>query len=188
MRSPRSHLPHGRPLGRGAAAMLSVLAAIAVTVVGATPSHAAPLDMNCPLGSQQVTQTPGLTNTEQTVDVVVALDLGTCASLSHPTIHTGTSHADFTATLSCADLLSTGTGSQVFAWSTGETSTFSFTRTVAQTDGETVLTLTGKITSGLFTGDNGVLTIADTTLDLAACQSPGGLTHESGATSLALGL
>ncbi|MGW4807437.1 hypothetical protein [Kitasatospora sp. NPDC004272] len=120
------------------------------------------------------------------VVILYDLALGVCASSSHSEITSGHSSGTVVAPYSCQDLLDTSTGTQDFTWNTGATSTLSFTRTVTIVNGQNVITLTGHITSGLFTGDTGVLTIIEPVLDLTACQSPTGLTSTAGVTTLLL--
>ncbi|MEU0297919.1 hypothetical protein ABZ252_00295 [Streptomyces sp. NPDC006175] len=79
-----------------------------------------------------------------------------------------------TVTLDCLDLLSTTTGTQTFHWSDGQSSTLSFTRTVTNVNGQTVLTLAGPITAGVFTRKHAVFTVVEPVLNLTACQSPKG--------------
>jgi hypothetical protein len=67
-------------------------------------------------------------------------------------------------------------------WNTAQTSTFTFTGSTEEVDGEYVIVLTGSITSGLFTGSAAT---EQTTLlgDLSAC-SGAGLSTNSGPSLL----
>jgi hypothetical protein len=159
------------------------LAALAVgfgAVASPQSASASLLDATCPAGHQVVTYSPGVTTASQTITVTYHLDLGACVSLTNPAVTNGTSSGTVTIPLSCTDLLSTMSATQDFTWNTGQTSRFSFLRTVTTANGQTVLTLTGTITSGLFAGSPAVLTVVQPTVDLLACQSPGGLTRLDG--------
>jgi hypothetical protein len=171
------------------AALCAVLAALAALVL-APNAHAAPAttaglaDMACPAGNQTVSFSPGLHTAPATTTITYDARLGVCASLSHPEITSGYSAGTVVAAYSCADLLNTSTGTQDFHWSNGQSSTLSFTRTVTILNGQTVITLTGPITSGLFTGDTAVFTVVEPLLDVLACQSTAGLTSQAGITTL----
>lgn len=142
--------------------------------------------MVCPAGNQTVSFSPGVTLTPRSVSVSFHAALGVCASLTQPQITSGSSSGNVTVTLDCLDLLSTTTGTQTFRWSDGQSSTLSFTRTVTNVNGQTVITLTGPVTAGLFTGRTAVFTVTEPALDLTACQSPQGLTSQAGVTTLAI--
>lgn len=113
--------------------------------------------------------------------------LGTCVSLSHPGIVTGSSHGSGVVTASCTDLLASSEGSQVIIWNTKQTSTFSYHRTITMANGQTIATLTGSITAGLFSGDPAVLTFTNPATQLLACETPAGLTTKTGITTLLIG-
>lgn len=133
-----------------------------------------------------MTYNPGVTDSPQSIGVTYTVDLGTCVSLTHTSIVTGTSGGSAVQTMSCDDVLSASQGSQEIDWNTGQVSGFSYTRTVIRVNGTSILTLTGTIDSGLFAGDTAVMTIADPAAQFLACQDPGGLSAVSGTTSLVL--
>ncbi|MET8578925.1 hypothetical protein [Streptomyces sp. NPDC005012] len=175
--------------GRGLAAALSTAALVAGALVAAPAAHSATsarlvADMACPVGSQTVSFSPGVTLTPQSVTVTYNVALGVCASLTQPQITSGSSQGTVTVTLDCLDLLSTTTGTQTFHWSDGQSSVLSFTRTVTSANGQTVITLTGPITSGLFTGRIATFTVVEPALDLTACLTSRGLTGQTGVTTL----
>lgn len=160
---------------------------VAPSAQAASPaSHALVGDMVCPAGNQTVSFSPGVTLTPQNVSVTFNAALGLCVSLTQPQITSGTSSGNVTVALDCLDLLSTTTGTQTFNWNDGQSSTLSFTRTVTNLNGQTVLTLTGPITAGLFTGRTAVFVIVQPALNLLACQTPQGLTSQSGVATLAI--
>jgi hypothetical protein len=152
-------------------------------VVPAGPASASWGDVTCPAGWQTVSYSPGVTAVSQPVTVTYELDLGICVSLSNPAVTSGFSGGTVTVALSCADLLGTTTGTQDFTWNTGQSSTLSFVRTVTKVNGQTVITLAGTISSGLFAGNAAVLTVIEPTLDLLACQSPEGLESNEGVST-----
>lgn len=167
----------------GGLGVLSLMAAmIWAGAVPTGPAHGAVIEVLCPLGSQTVTYNPGLTNTPSQVTVTWDLRLDSCVSLTHPAVTSGGGSGNVVRTGSCSEIVGSSTGSQVITWNTGQTSTFSFTRTYSSVNGEAVLLLTGTITSGLFYGASAVLTIVDATLDLAACNTTTGLTQINGVT------
>ncbi|MET8799380.1 hypothetical protein ABZV91_23630 [Nocardia sp. NPDC004568] len=57
-----------------------------------------------------------------------------------------------TITKSCIDIVEGGSGTRVFTYNTGDTSTFAYNRTVTTVDGVPVVTATGTITAGEFAG------------------------------------
>ncbi|RAJ39987.1 hypothetical protein K353_03475 [Kitasatospora sp. SolWspMP-SS2h] len=182
---PASH-PRAAVRVRVLCTVLLSLLSLLVPGAWAGSSSAAVGDLLCPAGNQTVSFNPGLTTTSRTVTITYDLRLGVCASLSHPEITSGRSSGTVVAPYSCQDLLNTSTGTQNFTWNTGATSTLSFTRTVSIVNGQTVITLNGHITSGLFTGDTGVLTVVEPALNLTACQSPTGLTSIAGTSTFVL--
>lgn len=139
--------------------MLSILAW--TFAVSAAPSaEADTVNASC-LGTQHVNQSPGLLLltprvTTLTVDEIFA----PCISPSHPGI-TAQSHSSFqTRPITCLALLSPNSFTKVLTWSTGATSTFAFNQVATTVGGNTVVTLTGVITEGLFAGSTAIETIA----------------------------
>ncbi|MFF7454666.1 hypothetical protein [Kitasatospora sp. NPDC008115] len=174
-----------RVVKRGVPMIGALASLLCASVIASDPAEAAEAaigDALCPLGSQVVTFSPGITNTPAVSTITYNVNLGTCVSLTTPSLTSGTSSGSASLTFQCSDLLSTSTGSQDITWNTGQTSTFSYTRTFSLVNGNSVTSLNGSITSGLFNGDTASLVITDRNLDLLACQSPGGLTHIDGTT------
>ena len=122
-------------------------------------AQAATVNVTC-LGTQHVNHSPGLLLltprvTTLTVDEVLA----PCISSSHPGI-TARSHRSFqTRPITCLAVLSPNSFSKVLTWSTGNTSTFQFNQLATNVAGNSVVTLTGVITEGLFAGSTAVETI-----------------------------
>lgn len=141
-----------------AVTMTSVLtSAFALSV--APSAGAATVNTTC-AGTQHVNQTPGLLLftprvTTLTVDEIFA----PCVSPNHPGL-TGRSHSSFqTRPITCLALLSPNSFTKVLTWSTGDTSTFAFNQVATTIGGNTVVTLTGVITQGLFAGSTAIETI-----------------------------
>lgn len=140
-----------------------------------TPSADAVSLLTCG-ASQTATFSPSLKTTPQSVAVAVQTQYGPCVNAANLLeLRTGTAHAAFPpATLSCDGLLVASPGQRTITWSTGGTSTFSFTaigNTIA--GGVLQVTQTGSITAGEFSGSTavGVLLLAAGTLD--ACDTTG---------------
>ncbi|MGW1136628.1 hypothetical protein [Streptomyces zhihengii] len=113
-----------------------------------------------------------------TVQVDVQGQLGVCVS-TDPGASTGTYTEQATVPLACTQLLNQGTGSRVFAWQDGTTSTFAFTRVVNTVNGQLVNTFTGSITHGKFAGHSATQVVT-AFADLTACQTLAGLTATQG--------
>jgi hypothetical protein len=166
-----------------------LLVAIAVAATGlwaATPANAALLDATC-TGSNHVTYTPGLTNTAHTTTIQGRITLNcVSANLSVPVLINGTISGGGTGSLSCAVLEQATSGTSTVQWtnvlgaSIGS-STYTYTSSLSPgTSGTTVLTLTGTVTSGLFSGDSVVIAVVLLNLDLNACNTEQGLTSRDG--------
>ncbi|MGW2277815.1 hypothetical protein [Streptomyces sp. NPDC001770] len=190
MRSSRIHQPPMRPRAGRAVSALCALAALGTGLFAIPTAQAAPAsralvaDLACPAGNQNVSFSPGVTLTPRTVSVTYDLALGVCVSLAQPGITGGTSGGTVSLTLDCLDLLGTSMTTQTFLWSDGQTSTLSFTRTVTIINGQTVLTLTGPVSAGVFSGRSAVLTVVEPALDVLACESTLGLRSQAGVTTL----
>jgi len=123
------------------------------------PAQAATVNATC-VGTQHVNHSPGLLLltprvTTMTIDEIFA----PCVSPARPGI-TGQSHSSVqTRPITCLALLSPNSFSKVLTWSTGETSTFAFNQVATTVGGNTVVTMTGVITGGLFAGSSAIETI-----------------------------
>lgn len=164
-----------RAIGRSLRAVaLSVVLGGGLAAVAAPSAGAASL-LTCG-ASQTATFSPALKTTPQSVAVAVQSQYGPCVNAAHPLeLRTGTASAAFPpATLSCDGLLVASPGQRTITWSTGATSTFTFTavgNTIA--GGVLQVTQTGTITAGEFSGSTavGVLLLAAGALD--ACDTTG---------------
>ncbi|GAA2118604.1 hypothetical protein GCM10009759_66030 [Kitasatospora saccharophila] len=112
----------------------------------------------------------------------------TCLSASHPAITAGTISGGGTAPeLTCAVLEQPSSGSSTIAWNDGSHSAYTYSTALGPgTSGTQVLTVTGTVASGTFTGDGLLITVVFANADLTACDSPGGLTSRSGPATLLL--
>lgn len=168
-RAPRSSR---RPTPLVVVTVVSVLAC-GLVMAGVPFAEAATVDVTC-LGTQHVNHSPGLLLltprvTTLTVDEVFA----PCTSPSHPGI-TARSHRSFqTRPITCLALLSPNSFSKVLTWSTGETSTLQFNQLATNVAGNSVVTLTGVITNGLFAGSTAVETITGPANGLECLFEPG---------------
>lgn len=136
--------------------------------------------MTC-TGSLDVDYSPGLKTTSQNVALTASGTLNPCISLLGSDFASGTVTASGSGMLGClAGGNSTGTGT--IDWAGPQTSTFSYTGTVALRPlAVTELILDGEITGGTFDGANLTITLTLLTLDLLACTTSTGLTSTSGA-------
>ncbi|MFE9696414.1 hypothetical protein [Streptomyces sp. NPDC006270] len=169
-------------LGVGALTAAAVL--LPVQSAGAA-EQVVPYQVVCG-GSQTTTYNPGLTNTPQTLTRSGQNIHAPCLATVSPFTFTGSTAFTSTSTLSCLSLTEANTGVDLISWSTGATSTFSYNRTVSIVQGQTVVTLTGEITSGWFQGATAVETITSVALDLGACATAEGITSTYGVSELTI--
>ncbi|NUR58397.1 MAG: hypothetical protein HOV87_06850 [Catenulispora sp.] len=139
-----------------------------------TAAHAVSIDVTC-AGTETVSYSPGLLLTTQTVRTSVTGSLAACSS-SDPGITAGTYREDFSASLSCATLLSGRAGTRIFRWSDGTTSTFAFNRALNNAAGQVTVTFSGSITAGRFTGDTVLEQVVFVTPNPLQCLASPGLT------------
>ncbi|MFC8732876.1 hypothetical protein ACFT5B_10490 [Luteimicrobium sp. NPDC057192] len=162
----RRHLTAGL-----AAVCLAVGAAFAI----APTASAGPLDATC-TGTVAVDYSPGLTLTAQTVTASATSTYPSCLT-SQTGVTSASASGSVTDTLDCNSLLTTTTGVKTYHWNDGTTSRFEYTRTGTRVLSQTVVTFTGTITSGKFSGDTAVETNIAANLGLLDCLAPGGVTH-----------
>jgi hypothetical protein len=155
-------------------ALLSAAALIGAAVLVPTDAHAVAADVTC-TGTETVNYQPGLLLSSQQVHVAVNGILAPCVS-SNPAVTAGTYLPAFSATLSCATLLSGLPGTRVFQWSDGKSSTFTYSRTLNSVGGQLTVTFTGTITAGEFAGDTAVEQVVFVTPNTLQCLAPPGLT------------
>ncbi|GHD53509.1 hypothetical protein [Streptomyces galbus] len=154
------------------ATLLMAACVLSGAVLLASPASAAGvLDVTCtPPSSATSTYSPPLTNTPQPSSSTVSFQFGPCVSLSQPALTSGTyTRTNPARPRSCLDLLSSSSGTFTITWNTGQTSTLSVNVTTTIAGAALVVTQTGTVTSGLFTGDTVVITQTGPADDVLLC-------------------
>lgn len=169
-----------RLVKRSSSTLAGIALAAAMIVFAAPQAHADPVDLAC-VGTRTVTWSPGLTLVERDVTTNISTIYGSCTSPVAPEITSGTSFGSFQETSSCLTGLQPAAGQTTIHWNTGETSTFSFNVTITRVGGNAVITSTGAITAGKFTGSTAEQVVTNATLDTLDCLQPGGVTSATGA-------
>ncbi|MFD7919978.1 hypothetical protein ACFV3R_12215 [Streptomyces sp. NPDC059740] len=183
--SPRSR--HRRVLAALAAFLLG---AAGLILAGPAPEAAAAAQLvTCPVGTETTTYSPGLRLPQAgqpNVHLQAQGSVGPCVSLDLR--HTGGQVViNGSGPLNCLGGNSSGTGRLTWANPGTHPSLFTFTGGISlRPDGVTVLVLTGKVTSGDYTGATLVQTVVLASTDLTACLTPGGLTTSSGLLTVTL--
>ncbi|MFD8933683.1 hypothetical protein ACFV0R_00220 [Streptomyces sp. NPDC059578] len=159
------------------------LAVTVLTVTGASvavPAHAA--DSTTCTGTTQVTYSPGLTLTPQTVTVSATDSVPTCVSTDPSITGVITSPYSFPVpNASCNNVQLDPGNVLVIHWNNGQSSTVSgLVYATTTTAGITQTTGTGTVTAGEFTGATGVLTWIYALVNPLPCLTPGGLTSQNG--------
>ena len=149
------------------------------------PAHAVNL-VSC-TGTESITFSPGATQTPRLTTLTTATSLPLCVHASAPVLMPASGHSQISHSLSCDELANGATGTKVFQWTNGQTSTFSFVSTATTVDGNFVVTLNGTITAGLYQGASAVASTVFTPLlatgnaTLAdTCNTDTGVTSASG--------
>ncbi|ROP42450.1 hypothetical protein EDD40_7952 [Saccharothrix texasensis] len=169
-----------RNTARVKAALSATTALIASSLLFSPSSaHAAPVDLLC-TENESVSYSPGLLTTPRPVDVDVH-NILSCTSPTDPAVTGGHVRATVRGlNRSCTNLAASGIGSYTITWNTGETSTIDYNRSATYVLGTLVITETGTVTAGKFTGDSTTHVVELLTLDLLACLAEPGLTTTSG--------
>ncbi|MFI8086592.1 hypothetical protein ACIF6L_38110 [Kitasatospora sp. NPDC086009] len=153
-------------------ASFGALALAAATVAAGSPARAAVGDVLCTApSSDSSTYSPPLDLTPASTTVTITRDLNTCTSLSVPAINSApvTVHQVTIPSYSCLTLLNSAPTVISFTWNTGATSVVTGTRTVNLAAAALTTTVTGTVTSGLFTGDTVVYQLVAPSTALLAC-------------------
>jgi hypothetical protein len=163
-----------RPVRLLGSCVLAVCA-LAGSAMFAQASHAALIDASCPQ-SGTIKFSPGLGLVPKLTDATVSGTLSSCVSSA---VVGGTVAGAGSGVLGCT----TGGvgGTLVFSWVTRSGGTAQSTVAVrsTQTALSTGLALTGKVTTGLFAGDDYTVTFVVNPLQLLQCISARGLTSAS---------
>jgi hypothetical protein len=157
----------------------------AATVGTASTASADVADATC-VGTQTTTYSPGLTLVPAQQNIQISWIYAPCVSASEPAISSGLSSATRQASVSCLSIGQVGSSIRVITWNTGQTSTFSYNAMSSIVNGDTVVTLTGSITAGLFTGDAAEEVIVSPSLNLLGCLTPPGITSLFSTTTLVI--
>jgi hypothetical protein len=173
------HLPPIAPRGRTLAALAALLAATALAAVIAPSVASASTDIVTCTGQETVSWSPPLSNTPHDTTVTIDGRLGalgspgTCTSVgtsaSSVSYHEVFAFPSDSCTTAGIDL----PGSRTFTWDNGQTSTFTFTASIVNGVGTEIVTLTGSITAGRFSGETAVETIQVPQLDPLLCAGSG---------------
>lgn len=146
------------------------------------PSAAAETTVMRCVGSVDISFSPGLTNTAQTVSFAGSDHATMCMSQTLPNLHTFEGPFKGTDTGSCPGRLQPGGGSETLTWNANPslTSVWQYTYTVQRTDTMVVYTATGRISSGVGAGLTVSQQIFEQASDFNACTQPGGLRLQRG--------
>lgn len=160
----------------------AVVLSSSVAASSLSSASASVVDVNCPLGTQVGSYSPGMTLLPRQIDFTATGTLGGCVSPSHPEITGATFTALVSGTFSC--LSGSTTNTSTYHWNTGHSSVVQGGFEInLKPGGTTVLVLTGTVVQGLFKGATVVQTKVLPATDLTACLTPEGLTSVSGTTS-----
>ncbi|MEU5694352.1 hypothetical protein [Actinosynnema sp. NPDC020468] len=135
-------------------------------------------------GTQTVTYSPGIVLQPSVQTIHFSHVLAPCSSTTVPGLTAGFSEGTATRSASCLDLLESDSAVLTFHWNTGESSVFTYDRTVTTVGGSTVVTLTGSVTAGLFAGAAAVMVVIGPAVNLLACLYAPGLAGRSGVVAL----
>ena len=141
----------------------------------------------CVIGKHNVTWSPGVTNVVAPHDVTTNTNW-TCDYLrwGESMSTTATSHAEFTESSSCTNIISTGPTTWTIKWSDGfepNTSTFVFTSFTTTASTNLEVHGQGSITEGRFSGHKAISEFTLTNLAATLgkkCASPAGVTDATG--------
>ncbi|MFI0421015.1 hypothetical protein [Spongiactinospora sp. 9N601] len=143
---------------------------LAVALYPPAPAPAAVLDVVCtPPSSDLVTYRPPLTATAQDVSIDATTHYGPCAAAGVPGLTSGSRAFQGSGSRSCLSLLSSGTETFTITWNTGQTSTVSVAKLVTVAGATLVVTFTGTVTAGLFTGSRVLQTVTGPATDITLC-------------------
>ncbi|MFB7175655.1 hypothetical protein ACFCYM_33250 [Streptomyces sp. NPDC056254] len=152
--------------------LFSALALALATSTAASPAQAAAGDILCTAPSNDFSiYSPPLSLTPASTTVTITRDLNNCTSLSVPAItweHVTVAQVTIPS-YSCLTLLKTATTTITFHWNNGATSVVTGTRVVNLAAATLTTTVTGTLTSGLFTGDTFVYQLVGPSTDILAC-------------------
>jgi hypothetical protein len=142
-------------------AALALVLAAAVAAAGSSQASAIGT-LTCQ-GAQISRYDPPLKTTPQTIEIETTTVVAPCVSLLGPPINSGISTSRITRENASCDSLGGGPDDKVFEWNGRVSSDLRLTATTARTRGQVVITDTGTVESGAFSGPGstavGVLTL-----------------------------
>jgi hypothetical protein len=153
------------------AGLVTTVATVLGLMVAATPATAGALDVTClPPSSQLTSYNPPLTATPTPTTVTSSTQYGPCTSASVPGLTSGSRNVTFPyPDASCLKLLEPASLTFTITWNTGQTSTISGNTTVTAAGPTVIITITGTVTAGLFTGDTVLQTITGPSATTLLC-------------------
>lgn len=166
-------------------AAATIAAAVGIPL-GAGTAQADPGGLTC-AGTVTANYSPGLTLTSTQQSVNTNEIDAPCTSASNPDVTSGQSAVTIQTEAGCLEVLQPGSAAKTFTWNTGETSLFSFNRSVSRPGGTSVVTLAGTITHGLFAGRTALEVITFPNPNLLGCLIPPGVTSLFGVATLIIG-
>ncbi|RKH06938.1 hypothetical protein D7X32_03620 [Corallococcus carmarthensis] len=153
-----------------------------VAALTATGAHAAPTVLTCPLGVTKAHYEPGMTLQSKPTTVTSQGLFALCSGIP---ADIGSAEFDYTAKGNVACTASSITGGFKVKWGNGQTSTVANAQvTTARPQGLVVSTVTGKVTEGLFLGQEVVHTVTLLQSNLLGCETTRGVTDVSGLSTL----
>ncbi|MED7955083.1 hypothetical protein PUR61_24580 [Streptomyces sp. BE20] len=143
-------------------------------------------------GQSQISYSPPLTNTAKPTDITAHGDFGALASpgsclgigASVTSAHYDESFSN--PSQSCSSGVATQSGTRIFTWDNGQTSTFPYTTTLTSIGGQSASVRTGTITAGRFAGLPAEQITIVPSLDPLACAGAG-IDHTTSQTTLTVG-
>ncbi|MGH9042075.1 MAG: hypothetical protein ACRDZ3_17790 [Acidimicrobiia bacterium] len=127
----------------------------ALTLLGcpwASAASDAAMDVDC-TSNVDASLSPGPAEAEGQSVTTVVDKYDPCTS-TDSTLKSGRRHLHYFPTDSCSPNVTTTTGTEDIVWNNGQVSTWEYTREVAMANGSVTIRQKGKITAGLFAGDN----------------------------------
>lgn len=157
---------------------LASLVGATLTVVSASPAHAAVLDHTCV--TRQVTRySPGVMFEPAEQKIRIKTKASSCTGTVRPDITSGFAKFTFRAERSCLDIDQTTSGTSAITWNTGETSVYTYDSTTVTIGGQIIVTIVGTVIAGPFEGST-ITIVVVSPVDLLKCLFPPGITKRVG--------
>jgi hypothetical protein len=161
--------------------LVRACAAVTIALVAAVPlgtgtAQADSGDVTC-LGTVVANYSPGLLLVSGPQTVTTNEIDSPCTSSSNPDVTSGQSHVTIQTEAGCLEVLQPGSASKTFTWNTGETSVFTYNRSISRPGG----------TSVVFAGRTALEVITFPNPNLLGCLTPPGVTSLFGVATLTIG-